>query len=353
MKRTTTTLLCFIAVSAAVALDGCTTGATNVTPPSTFHPPAQTLQFALGTVNFNGNAVLGLNVMATYRNAQGFTAVPINFGTLTGPTGVQQVANSADPGTATSIIFGSSDNSFSAGSQNSTYAAVDGSGVGPPGTGTSGTNPFPNQPQYGDGAANANTAFTNALINPDTEIPIYGGPPVFPSQHPASGLPGYPEGFYLIGTTSTPPTGTYTLTVSFQQNGVTNTATATASLPSNGGLSTMGVPTYTSDSKGGGSGAVVVPAGVTETIVNIYDITATPTPKIAVVKSFSTTTPGPTTLSYTVAAGTFTPGDTILVQAFGFDYDQIGLLPPANVSPMPTLPSKADVTVSGQTTATE
>src|SRR6202011_2182250 len=196
-----------IVAGVALTLGACTTGQLNVTPPLHFTPVSAVLQMSVGTVNFNGNP--GLNVLATDRAPSGFTAIPDNTATLTGPGGFAGPAGSADPGSGSaSVALGSAVNAFPLASGSTIFAAADGYGLGPPGSSSSAVSAFPAQPQFGDTVPIGGTF--------SAQRALYGNPPAYPA---ASGSAGYPEGFYLVALTAPPPTGTYTLTVSFSQNG--------------------------------------------------------------------------------------------------------------------------------------
>src|ERR1700730_11328128 len=186
-------------------LGACTTGQLNVTPPLHFTPVSAVLQMSVGTVNFAGGAV-GLNVFETDRAPSGYTAIPDNTATLTGPGGFAGPAGSADPGSGgASVPLGSALNAFPLASGSTVFAAADGYGMGPPGSSSNAVSAFPAQPQFRDAVAGAATAFSAARA-------LYGGPPAYPAPTKTNG---YPEGFYLIALAGAPPTGVYTLTVSF------------------------------------------------------------------------------------------------------------------------------------------
>src|ERR1700730_16379716 len=143
-------------------LGACTTGQLNVTPPLHFTPVSAVLQMSVGTVNFAGAAV-GLNVFETDRAPSGFTAIPVNTATLTGPGGFAGPAGSTDPGSGSaSVPIGSIHNAFPIASNVTNLAAADGYGLGPPGSSSSAVSAFPVQPQFLDAVAGATTAFSAA-----------------------------------------------------------------------------------------------------------------------------------------------------------------------------------------------
>ena len=325
-----------ILVCIAVVLSSCTTGQHNVLPDLSFTPTSAVLEFAVGTVNFAGTAV-GLNVLETDRAATGYTAIPDNTIVLTGPAGFAGPSGSADPGSGTALVpLGAANDAFPLASAFTQFAAADGTGVGPPGSSSASVSPFPVQPQFLDAVSGAKTAFPQYA-------PVYGGPPAYP---PPSGSMGYPEGFYLIALSAAPPAGSYALTISYSQNGNAATQVTTASLVSTGILPTLVAPSYTSDGKGGGGGNITLPAGVVQAVVNIADAT-TGTHATALAQ-------GSGSKSYTIPDSlAFGTGDTLIIQAIGFDYNSVGLTPPYNLQQSPALPHQADVTIAPQTTAKE
>ena len=342
MKR----IVKLVVAGVALALSACTTGQLNVTPPLQFTPVSAVLQMSVGTVNFAGAAV-GLNVFETDRAPSGFTAIPVNTATLTGPGGFAGTAGSADPGSGSaSVPLGSALNAFPLASGSTIFASADGYGMGPPGSSSSAKSPFPVQPQFFDGVPGASTAFSGPRS-------LYGSPPAYPA---ASGSAGYPEGFYLLALSSAPPTGVYTLTVNYTQNGNPYGQTASATLSSNATLATLPSPSYVSSAAGGGSGTITVPAGVTEVLINFSDRCPAAPPFPAGCAAANAIRARATALihgaglqGYVIpnSAG-FATGDRIRVQAFGFDYNAFELGPPTNLSQTPPMPAQADVTVAAQ-----
>lgn len=325
------------ALLATVIIAGCTTGQANVTPNITTGPLGGTFEAAVGTVNFNG-AAAGLNVVETFRGSNGYTAVPVNTVTVSGPAGFAGVAGSGDPGAgAAAVNLGSQFNAFAVGPTGTNLAAADAFGMGPPGSSTTGANAFPEQPQFGD-------VVGTGLFGASGEARFYGGPPAYP---PPSGTAGFPEVFYLVATgAAAPPTGTYTVTSNYSQNGNAGSKTASPMLASNALLAVIAAPTYTTDGAGGGTVHVTVPgAPVSEAIVNITDTTS------GISATVETTTAGAQNLNVPDSLG-FKVGDSLTLQAIGFDYDDFGLTaqPPPQA---PAMPVQADVTVSARTTTAE
>jgi hypothetical protein len=350
----------FAAAAGALALAACSTGASTSTPPVTTQTAApDALRFAVGTANFAGAGV-GINVLETFRNANGYTAVPINSATLAGPSGFAGPAGSADPGAgAATVPLGSAKNQFVIGSvpglNNTNLASADGFGIGPPGTSAAGQNFYPAQPQFADVTA-------GGAIFGGTAFPIYGGQPAYPAApYVASVLSsqllipsGYPEGFYLLALNAAPPSGTYTLDVSYVQNGVTSNASATATL-NNATVLQPFLVSLASTGNGGASVTVGIPdPRITEVIVNVLDsnvppaqgatcLTGAPYATLVFKSSGMQTIPGNLGQG---GAPTFCKGDTLAAYGFGFDYDEFGLGPPGNLSQTPALPAQADVSIT-------
>ncbi len=352
------------ALALVALLAGCTTGQANTTPPisggGTGPSNPGVLQLAVGTVNFAG-AATGLNVLETFRGSNGYSAVPITSATLAGPATLHGVRASKDPGADANGTFplGSAANAFVIGSAGVTtvLAGADGFGIGPPGCGCPGTNFYPMQPQFAD-----NPNFGSVF--PGGAEPFYGGPPAYPpTALAASALSSlvnipteWPEGFYLIGFDAV-PSGAYTLHVSYAQNGVDATTSASASLDAKRVLPFLGAPSLTAHRDGSLSVAMTLPRGVTEAIVNVIDANVPPVPNgtcttglgfASLVFKHSGTQRVPADLGNYGAgdAQTFCAGDLLDAQAFGFDYDDAALGPPGNTAQRPVLPAQADVTIS-------
>jgi hypothetical protein len=341
-------------------LTACTTGQANTTPPiSTGGNPgggSVALQISMGTVNFDG-LNHGVNLLETFRDAQGYTAIPITTATLTGPPGLQGPKHSKDPGSGKAAIpIGAASNQFLIGPSGtmSVLAGADGFGIGPPGCSCAGINFYPFQPQFADVAAKL--AFAGG-----TE-PYYGGPPAYPPTTLASSalsslvqIPSsWPEGFYLIAFNKLPPAGRYTLTVTYSQNGKKTAQTASAEfrralLPSFTGVSAH------SDHKGGAVVSLQFPRGVKQALVNIIDANVPPAPSSKPCNTglgFATlrfdgsgTQRVPDNLGNYGKGGakTFCKGDVLNLQVLGFDYDDFNLGPPGNTQQRPQLPGRADM----------
>jgi hypothetical protein len=355
----------FAAVLLASLPSGCTTGQANTTPPisSGGGSAGLALQLSVGTANFEGTP--GLVVLETFRDAQGYTAIPITTATLRGPAGLVAPSGSKDPGSGThaAIPIGSASNQFVIGTgidpPKTRLAGADGWGIGPPSCSCPGINFYPFQPQFADAVL--------SLLFPGGPQPFYGGPPAYP---PATLVPsalsqlvsipsGWAEGFYLIGLRSRAPSGGYSIEVSYRQNGALRSRTAHAVLHASHVLPRLQPLTMRSDGKGGLIVALALPLGVRQALVNVIDSQAPPAYR-------SGAAPCPTglgfaTLLFTASgtqripddlgnygqggAPTFCKGDLLEAQAFGFDYDDFGLGPPVNAQQRPRLPPQADMTI--------
>jgi hypothetical protein len=350
-------------------LAGCTTGQANTTPPVSSGGGGSggsfVLQLSVGTVNFQGFGH-GLNVLETFRDPSGFTALPITKAKLHAPAGFVWPRGSKDPGSGNTgtIPLGSASNQFVIGTgitpPMTTEAAADGFGIGPPSCSCNGVNFYPFQPQFAD--------VTLKSVFSGGPEPFYGGPPTFPpTQLVASALSSlvsipseWPEGFYFIGLAKTPPRGTYEIDADYTQDGMDRKQTATAVLHS-----TALLPAFQtiarSDGKGGLNVSIAFPHGVRQVLVNVIDANVPPAPPPAGGKACPTGL-GFATLLFTHSgtlhvpddlgnygqggAQTFCKGDLLNVQAIGFDYDDFELAPPANVQQQPALPTRADAVYS-------
>jgi hypothetical protein len=361
-----------VAILAATlcGLAACTTGQSSTVPATNLTPTHSVLQLAVGTANFSGVAA-GLNVVETFRGPNGYTAIPVSSAILTGPAGLTGFPGSKDPGAGSATIpLGSAQNQFVIGTGGTILASADAFGVGPPASSNTGLNFYPYQPQFGD----ALNAFVSHIpqLPPGAQFavsPVYGGPPAYPPvSYVSSALSslvqvpsGWSEGFYLVATGNIavgqpPPSGAYTLTVSYSQNGSNSSATAKANLGL-GGLPAMNPPQIASTGTGGAAISVQLPPGAKQAFVNVIDLNVPPGQlssaptcanglKFATVKFASS---GTRSIPANLGQGggpTFCKGDTLEAQAFAFDYDDYDLGPPGNSAQAPALPAQADVSIS-------
>lgn len=361
----------------AAALCACSTGASSTTPPitsSTASPSNSKLMFAVGTVNFAG-AGIGINVLETFRGANGYSAVPINTATLSGPAGFAGPAGSFDPGAGAAIIpLGSILNSFVIGNAGggSILASADGFGMGPPSSSNSGLNFYPAQPQFADVTPGGQAFFPappaqpGAPPRPSGALPIYGGQPAYPAAPLVPSalssqllIPsGWPEGFYIVALDATPPSGTYSLNVAYTQNGTTLASGATATLNNATVLPPFGIVVTSTGNGGAAVTLPFLPPGITEVVVNVIDTNVPPATGATCYTGAGVATvvfkaTGTQTIPGTLGQGgapTFCAGDLLAAYGYGFDYDDVGLGPPSNTKQAPVLPAQADVSITATST---
>lgn len=299
-----------LAIAAAgVLLSGCGGGGSNgskgIPPISSVNPTTTgTLEFAVGTANFDG--VAGMNVVATYRQSNGLSNVLVDTPTITGPF---TIAPAAPAGAAGADGWNDPYSTLPAG-----YGNLDANGTitgtsqlvapGTPATtanvstfGQSGgvfTNGFAPANSTNQGVAYSNQPYTEPLYNgaltgaqAANEFIPYGGPPAFDPNKDNMGLrdglsslavAGIPEAFTMFAGVS-PSAGSYSLSLVVPTgfNGptpTTATVSATAKLTSTALLPTLSTPTLTTDGAGGGT--LTLPAadfagGISEVYVQIID----------------------------------------------------------------------------------
>jgi hypothetical protein len=317
-------------VSALLA--GCSGGGSNGIPQISSVNPTSTgkLQFAVGTANLYGSAT-GLNVVSTYRPANGLSNVTVDTPTIKGPITLPAASAAGnfrvDPNTGASIdpystlVDGPGSTPDGPSAQEVALREITGtSQFIHPGTpvcdqATPCTEPNaaggtvtvgPNSSTFGQ----AGGVFTNGIspgnyttngvpisFVPYTE-PIYdtsvnafepfGGPPAFENSNGnglglrdglsnlGAGVLGIPLGITTFAGVAA-GTGAYTLSVvvptGFSGSTATSaTVTASANLTTTTKLGTAVAPVLTLDANGGGTFAVTAfPSGVTEELVQIVD----------------------------------------------------------------------------------
>lgn len=274
------------ALAFALCLSGCGGGATTQPPTIAEDPVASTtLQFAVGvaTISTQGGASVskGLNVVETLRGSAGLSGVLLDVPSITGPTTLA-ITNDSVRNLPITAQFAGSDY----GTNRITQATLDQPQysrffAGPLANGIGSVYPSVGAFGYGLCPCNANSGPANGVapMYSALGLPIYyapalyyyGGPPLFPSVAPeisAQGFVGYSIGFTDFAIAPVP--GAYRLDVAVPPNfqtPPTSTApvlSATAQLTSLAGLPAFATPTFTSDSRGGGSISMTVPAGATE-----------------------------------------------------------------------------------------
>ena len=334
-KRT----LVLAALGGLLALPACTSGQSAFEPPRTIaNVGASQLQFQVGTANYNGTRAL--NTVVTFRQPNGLSALLDDTPVITLPftnnasvaaagndSGTNLISGAAQPPNgvaATPSTFGTgvgafaygflASNSSTAGSNNSTFYPT--------------TN---RSPYYGSNLAPAQTARAFYVGPGSSFVPNFKDG-TFPST-----FFGYPSGWTTFGLN--PTVGTYSLSV-----GLANTSTpiptftATTTLASLTMLPNFPSPTYVSNGAGGGTVSLVVPAGVTETLVELVDIgnAGSPPTFIPLYYTLVVRGTGPQTATLASNLGNITAGvagpsipvgDTVRVIALGFDYPAIEGVP--------------------------
>jgi hypothetical protein len=382
-------------VASVLLVAGCTSGNSRIQPPfQSVNPLAYTLEFAVGTANYqvfdqNAGAVIpvtGLNTVETYRQPNGLSATLVNSPTIIGPSGflvpaasvlagvdagtamITSTPQTVQPGSSTpATTFGQAGGVFAYGflPVNSTNNAL---------AGNTGFAPY-SQPFYTDGFSSDGS---------DLSLVYLGGPPAYTNVQTGtypSGFLGFTHGFNSFG--SKIATGSYTLNVVVPTSPTASgtltaqaTLKTTALLPVNAGPSTV-----TEDGTGGAALSIPVPAGVRETIVDVVDLgqdststftdchTGYSAPYYYTIVDHTT---GPAAANVTLpanvgpipAAGgaaepTLCAGDDYYVAVIGTDYPAYEAGPgqpdPNGISAAPTLAGatgQSDITVSAPATTT-
>ncbi len=354
------------------------------------------LQFKVGTALFSDGTV-GLNTLVTFRSTAGASAATINTPVITGPAGFvvpnnaqTSAAGNTDvgtntirgtaPGGSTVTTFGTAGGAFAYGFQNINQAF-----------GTNGFAQFVNNVAdntalyqdadstivVGSGKGNVQNvigpkilgaaklgaignAYTMPLYAPEqSRLPFLLGPPAVLNFHTgnfSSLFLGYDSGFTAFA--ATPVAGTYTLSVSVPATTQQNSASfsQSAMLASVTPLGAESTPVTISSGGDGGAAftAAAPPAGVTNQLLYVVDVSATtafPTMYTCVVPTAGgtcnfTATSGPVATGAATGGPPFATGDSIYAYVVGSDYDIIAPGPPANFAESPTLPAQADITIS-------
>lgn len=299
-------------VAAGLVLSGCSTdNAAGGNPGTVVNTNLGKLQLAVGTANIFGDqpasAVVGLNVVETFRQSKGEQTTGdsnalVDSPTLTGPFTLPSTPGSPDaagatiesgpgpsdaggntmnstgqpdPGAATinPSTFGVSTNASGQGLEPFNYTAVDTQTNGVPYTYI----PYV-QPLF-DSNNGVAAGGTDADANSFTP---WGGPPAYDPDKDGLGvrdgnpIPSGVDGVSLgldVFEGVAPATGAYTLSVTVAKNGGgVNTSTASANIGSSALLPAITPATVALDGTGGGTFTVALPAGVTEALIQIEDI---------------------------------------------------------------------------------
>ena len=313
---------------AAFALTGCgASGGANAPSPNTVvSVSSNVLQLAAGTVNFQGTST-GLNIVASYRQANGDSGTLLNSPTLTVPaalpaaaaaTGMfntQLGATGQTTDACSSILFGPGANEGATLAMTSTSQAAGSTAITTFGQ-SGGVFALGIEPWNSTGQGDCTPPAVNATGTPfqaqPYPIPLYdaatgtdpnqipagwGGPPAFVlsgsngqstignGNYPKINCPADPvtggtfncyAGLGMgIDAFMIPPVagGKYTLSAAVPANTGTTTATVSFTMPA--ALTTLPTiaapPPYVPDALGGGTFAFVMPAGATEAFVEVID----------------------------------------------------------------------------------
>jgi hypothetical protein len=386
------------AVTGALALSACTAGQTGPPPVTVVNPTsAGKLQFAVGTANVAGTA--GLNVVATYRQANGSSAVLVNTPKLTGPftlpaattpsgfygggagglfvQGDPQATADTGPGAdevANHYIGGTAQTQASNPNQGISSTLGSSGGVFGngffPGNYTSTGNPYSYNPYYQPFYAGDATATGTAFL-------AAGGPPVFDPNKDGGGtqdgkfsvaISGISLGLSVFAGV-TPGAGQYNLQVTIPTAGFPVVTAPAATLSSTALLPAAATPVVSLNDDGSGAVSYALPAGVVGAYVQLVDtdycnggsivpytfwVTASGSQAIPNTLGPKGTSGGPAfcsaAMNNTSSGGTVTTGDPVQAVLIGFDYDHNALQyngATGQAYPQaPALPARADVTIS-------
>ncbi len=419
MKQTSRPALVPVVSFVGLVLAGCGGNGNAPLGVTTVNPVAGKLQVAVGTANIYGDlgaagALTGLNVVETFRQQSGAqttgdSAALVNTPRLTGPMTLPGTVGTPDAAFGATFATGPSSTEIGGNAITATPQQTAGSTTIPPTTfGVSG-----NASGFGIEDFNYTTSGTasNAAGTPASYMPYpvpgydpnatdlnaftpWGGPPAYDPNKDGKGTrdgTGFPRG--VLGVSLgldvfagvTPGVGTYTLAVSVPTGqATTGNVTATAALATAALLPLIMPAAPTLDGGGGGTFAIVLPAGVTDGYVQITDIgpaagtscngSAPPATGSPAYYTLHVTASGTATLPDTdgpaastsvqvpsictaaqntalaANAGMTVSGDEFTVQSIGFDYSHFAAAyPQSNGNAAPTITGangQADITIS-------
>ena len=302
------------AIVASALLAGCSGGNNGGPPISSTNPlTSGTLQLAVGTANLYGTGT-GLNVVTTYRQASGLSAVLVDTPTISGPFtlpaagaaggGVDAYSTLPDGPSVEEVAVGGeitgTSQFITAGTpacDQTTPCTVPNNQTGgtstvAPNTSTFGTSGgvFTNGISPGNNTSNGVAAsyvpYTEPLFDTTSGnafVP-FGGPPAFPGDanglglrdglfNLGAGVLGIPLGFTTFAGVGV-KTGSYKLSLTIPTSATSSgTVSTTATLATTATLGAITAPALTLDTKGGATFTVTsLPAGVTEELVEIVDL---------------------------------------------------------------------------------
>ncbi len=262
--------LVWVAVAGAL-LAACSTNGTSIGPSVTqANLGNDRLQLAVGTENDGNDGVVNLDVVATYRQPNGLSAVLLDTPTITGPAGFVVPAGAPAVDAGTNHISGSPQvlpNQTPTPTTFSNSGGVFSYGFGPFNSDNSGDPFYPGNPPL----------YAQPFYSSNGGVNVVGGPPAYPFFNDGTyppGFEGYSQGFSAFE--ATPVAGTYTLSVNVPIVGTSgHNATASANLTTTTPLGLPAVGAITEDGAGGLSTTVTVTdASVLETLVYVQDTTS-------------------------------------------------------------------------------
>jgi hypothetical protein len=329
------------------------------------------LQFSVGTANIGFDGAVGLNVVATFRQPNGHSAVLVDTPTITGPSGfvVPTSAPSSDAGT--NHISGTPQVFPTPTTDTTTFATNGGVfsyGFGPFNSDNLGTAFYPGNPNSYPVADYVEPFYAKSGSAP---VPL-GGSPAYPFFNDGTypiGFAGYPQGFAAFE--AKPVTGTYSLSVIVPIADATPVAfAAVASLTNNTPLPPLPRPAFAKDGLGGGSATLMIPADarIVETMIYIVDadyvLPSTGNPGTVYYAIGPITGTGnivgvlPDKIGPCIGSGcqngssanvSIQAGNHYQVYAISYDYPAFEAGPPGNSSQTPTITGaagQADITIS-------
>jgi hypothetical protein len=334
------------------------------------------LTFAVGTAKLQDGST-GLNVVAYVRQSNGSTPYLVDTPSIAGPAGftVPATAFSAngsggsgsDAGTST--ISATPQSTAAPPPNGTTFGMVGGlfgGGFGPFNSTSNGpSNYYPGQAAPGGPNPTFLTPFYEANSGSNTPT----DPRAFLVGPPANGIPqftnvSYPSNFsgFLPGFTAfkaAPVAGPYTLTVVVPAANASGTSlSASATLNSTTALPAIAAPTLTEDGNGGGTIHVTVPAGVSETLVFVHDLSNHAYYTVGPITATGAQTGnlpdnlGPCAGTSGCNAASIAKGDSYELTAIGFDYPDFESIQPVSSAQTPTVTGaggQSDVTISPAT----
>ncbi|MEA2787409.1 MAG: hypothetical protein QOF71_3513 [Candidatus Eremiobacteraeota bacterium] len=352
-------------------LSACTGGQSHIEPPFTaVNPQQSSLQFRVGTANYQGTTYL--NTVVTFRQANGLSATLFNTPTITGPAGFvvagcPAASNGAAPvattvpctDNGTNHISGTPPTQPGVAMTVTTFNQTGGAfayGFAPANATTGGTANYAHTSTTSSqipSVSATNTYMQPIYLAAAARLPFMLGPPAVPDFHnPALGYPaafaGYDSGFTMFGVA--PVAGTYAFNLTVPSNTIGQNSAVfdlTATMATIVPLATMPAPVL----GGGGGTAITVtvlaaPPGVTSRVIYVADrqgANATACPPSG--PCFYAINAGTAAGTFSLGTG-FGTGDRFYAWQVGANFDIVGDAVPNNLSPTPPLPAQTDVTVS-------